>query len=166
MDDDGFVNIESLIVNGSNHFEVVETSIGKFKIRPLEIGERAIVESGAYSGISTKTKAIIPQTRAEAYLSKPPKEADIDLNIKDLHVAEWDTKFMAVAFGLSVKPKKYKPEQIRKMNIPKSDFFTLYNAIMKITEVDASDVSKFSEESNGSVPDDVGDDGIQVSTKD
>ena len=130
------VNFESLVINGSNHIEPVETEIGLFKVRPLTIGERSQIKAMAWRAISARKDK-------KSQLDKP--DMDISLSMDAVKESQDEQRFMVLAKGLSCNGKEFEIEQIKSWIIKESILDLLFDRILAISEVSIEDLKPFSE---------------------
>jgi len=117
------------LLKGASKVEEVETDLGVFRIRALNNGEKAHVESMAVKGLS--------QTRALGPDGKPVKEGgtmtvDLELAIKN----DWDVKFFILSCGLSVEKsgkERWSPGDVRALDLPQDVFDLLLNSIGELS---------------------------------
>ena len=131
------LDIRSLIANGINHSEFVETEIGQFEIRPLSMGEKAEIEAMGASGLKTSAKA---DGR------NPNMDAIISIDMSAIKQAENEARFKTLAYGLSTKNKTaLKVEDIKKLVIKEEVIEQVYKRICEISELNAEGLLPFRE---------------------
>jgi len=148
------VTVKSLIVNGKEHVEDVETEVGVFKVRPLTKGEKdriaAIENRGATTNASGKGRKM-----------QRGGDPDVDVTIDHEKLAEAQAEAfnLTLACGLSVGDEKVTVEDIKKLDVPDRVLDTIYIKIRLISGVATRDVAAFpgdSERTGLSVVDDNG----------
>jgi hypothetical protein len=128
------VDLDSLVVNGTKHVQNLDTTIGRFRIRPLSLGEKSTLKFLPW-------KTMNPKTADDKIDESEIKDSDV---LRGLHVTEEkdQQKFQAIAWGLSIK-KEVTVEKIRAMIMPKEIVKVLYEKILEISEVTEDDLQPF-----------------------
>jgi hypothetical protein len=139
------VNLESLVVNGSDHVEPVETEIGLFHVRPLTIGEKALLKTLPWKSINAS---------ATADMIKPgesmPKDMNISIGVDVIREMQNEQKFLTLSYGLSCRKKTMTVEKVKSMTVSDKVIDTLFEKILEISGVSIEDLKPFREITNRS----------------
>lgn len=139
MANDGkIISIQSLLVNGAEHVETVETEIGDFEYRPLTKGERDQIKAVKLRGIVTSAKA----TKMEGIENMSPN-ASIDVDLEKMSTAEDEAFNLTLAYGLSVKDKIITVDDIKKLAVKNEILNIVFKAINEISGIGEDDLRPF-----------------------
>jgi len=141
------VNLESLVVNGKNHVEPVETEIGIFYVRPLTVGEKAALKIMPWKSINASIKTDMKK-------GSVPKDMDVTIGMDVMRAAQDEQKFATLAHGLSCRGKMWTLEKIKNMTISEKILDVLFEKILVISEVSKEELRPFSEFRSGLQPGD------------
>jgi len=143
------VILESLVINGKEHGEPVETELGVFYVRPLTIGEKAILKAMPFKSLGD----ISALTDGKGTI---PKDINVSVNIASMQEKQVEQRILTLAYGLSCKGKKFTSENIKQWTIAEKILDVIYEKILKISEVSIASLQPFSaiiRGSGASIPD-------------
>lgn len=94
------------LIEGSKAVHEVETSIGRFRVRPLREGEKAKIEALAVKGIKASGK------------SDRMNSLDVSMDLDIMVSNDADVTIHVLAFGLSCGGETFSINDIKQINFP------------------------------------------------
>ena len=131
------VKLESLIINGKDHGEPIETDIGIFYIRPLTIGEKTTLKAMPLKSLG----AVSTQTDGKGGV---PKDINVSVNVAAMQEAQTEQRILTLAYGLSCRGKTFTPDKIKQWTVSEKILDILYEKILEISEVSIKSLQPFS----------------------
>lgn len=144
MANGNLVSIHSLLMNGADHIETVETEIGDFEYRPLTKGEKGQIKAVRLRGIVTSAKA----TKMEGIEGMSPNTS-IDVDLEKMAIANNEAFNLTLAYGLSVREEKITVEEIEKLTVKNDILDIVFKAINEISGIGEDELRPFPKNSIG-----------------